>query len=301
MMMNMRSYPFYRVGFVVLLFISLHSCRPIPNKIVNLNEGNITSIGHGGPGIQSIFTYVPVNTMEGFRKAFKNPKLDGVEMDIQMSSDGKLILFHDDKLSSKIYQNGKVIEHTYSQLLSYTYATTFYNFSRGNYHLAGLEPTLVELKKMRPNGVFVLDLKLIHGGMDEGVYQQQYAQELVQVLHRTNTTQNVCIESLNHTMLQRIQAIDSSLKLFLYTSNFDLGYQLITENHFYGITIKHTKINKEQVEKAHQKGIRVSIWGPRSAMANTKAICMQPDYIQTDKINNLVNKLARYSPDEHIP
>jgi glycerophosphoryl diester phosphodiesterase len=288
--------------FLGLIFLCgcLLGCSPTPDKIDNLNHGIIFSVGHGGPGIQNMFTFIPHNTLEGYKKACKRPKLDGVEMDVQMSSDQKLILFHDKKLSSKVYQTGLVVEHSFDDLISYTYALGFYNFNRGNYHLAGLEATLTELKNMRPHGVFVLDLKLYPGQTDEGTYLQAYATELVNIIHRTQTAANVCIESTNDGMLRLIQALDPHLHLFLYTSDIMQGIEVATQYKFYGITIKYTKATRETVKLAHEKGLRVSLWGPRSMAANTACIQLQPDYIQTDKINDLLNKLSKYQVHEYI-
>ncbi len=271
-----------------------YSCISTPEKIDNLSNGKITSIGHGGPGIQNMFSFVPLNTKAGFKKALKDPELDGVEMDIQMSSDGKLVLFHDEKLQHKTNGKGKVIEHRYDELIQYTYASSFYHFSPGKHPIVGLEDMLTELKSIRPEGVFVLDLKLYQGGLDEAKYIVDYGHELVNILHRTNTANNVCIESMNPFMLQTIQAKDSTLKLFLYTTEFENGIKIASENKFYGITIKYTKASKETVQLAHDKGLKVSLWGPRTKRQNSKTILLHPDYIQTDKINDLVKKLRKY-------
>src|SRR5688500_5279272 len=80
------------------LTLLLLSCSSLPEKIDNLNNGQIHSIGHGGPGIQSFLNAMSYNTLSGFRKALSNEDLDGVEMDVQMSSNGKLVLFHDQEL-----------------------------------------------------------------------------------------------------------------------------------------------------------------------------------------------------------
>jgi glycerophosphoryl diester phosphodiesterase len=276
-------------------------CAPTPAKIDNLNHGIIFSVGHGGLGIQNMFTFIPHNTLEGYRKALKKSKLSGVEMDVQMSLDHQLILFHDKKLSNKVYQTGLVVEHSFEELVSYTYALGFYNFNRGNYHLAGLEATLTELKSLRPHGVFVLDLKLYPGTMDERLYMQHYARELVNIIHRTQTAANVCIESTHEGMLTMIQTLDPYLHLFLYTSDMNQGIEVASQHKFYGITIKYTKATKETVQLAHQKGLRVSLWGPRSMAANTACIQLQPDYIQADKINDLLRKLSKYKVHEDLP
>lgn len=272
----------------------LFSCKQLPPQIENLNQGKIIAVGHGGPGIQNMFSFIPLNTKSGFEKALKNPNLMSVEMDVQMSADNKLVLFHDEKLEGKTNGKGKIVDHTFNELIAYKYATAFYNFGAGNYPIVALEEMLTELKSLRPNGTFVLDLKLYKDNREESFYLSTFAVELVNVINRTNTGNNVCIESMNLFMLQSIQKLDSTLKLFLYTTEFENGINIAAENKFYGVTIKYTKATKELVKLAHNKGLRVSLWGPRTKMANTKNIQLQPDYIQTDKISDLVQKVKRY-------
>jgi glycerophosphoryl diester phosphodiesterase len=289
-MNNQLNYILTTIFFLILL----GSCISTPEKIDNLSNGKITSIGHGGPGIQNIFSFVPLNTKAGFKKAWKNQQLAGVEMDVQMSSDGKLVLFHDEKLQNKTNGKGKVIEHTYEELTQYTYANEFYHFSKGKHTIPGLEDVLTELKSSHPEATIVLDLKLYQGNMNEELYIRNYASELINTINRTQTYGNVCIESMNPRMLQVIQSLDKQLKLFLYTTEFENGIRIASENKFYGVTIKHTKASKETVQLAHSKGLRVSLWGPRTKRQNSIAIGMHPDYIQSDKINDLVKKLRKY-------
>ncbi len=286
-----------RKGFYFILFVSwiLCSCSPsLPEKIDNLNNGQITVVGHGGPGIQNMFSFVPLNTRKGFQKALKNPDLNGVEMDVQMSSDRKLVLFHDENLNKPTNGKGWVVEHSFNELLQYKYDADFFSSASRNHSIIGLESMLTELKMLRPQGTFVLDLKMFRGTEDDSKYTADYAQELVNVIHRTHTEKNACIESMNPFMLQSIQKIDSTLHLFFYTTKFDHGIEIAGKNKFYGITIKYIYASQQMIKSAHDTGLRVSLWGPRTRMANSKAIRMQPDYIQADRISDLLKKTENY-------
>lgn len=59
--------------------------------------------------------YAPENTMEAFRLAVEMGA-DGIELDVQMSADGELVVIHDEKVNRTSDGNGLVAEKTLAQL-----------------------------------------------------------------------------------------------------------------------------------------------------------------------------------------
>lgn len=57
------------------------------------------------------------NTLVQFAKALDTRDADILEMDLQLTSDGKVVVFHDDVLDQKSDCTGKVADRTYNQLL----------------------------------------------------------------------------------------------------------------------------------------------------------------------------------------
>lgn len=288
-----KSRVYYLLFYVSTIGCFVVGCQRLPDKINNLNNGRIYSIGHGGAGVQPFFNYQPHNTLLSYHKALTNTKLDGVEMDVQMTGDNQLVLFHDEKLQSKTFCTGKVHEMTLEDLRKCNYSKEWINFSTSNSSIITLKEALFDLKRIHPRGIFVLDLKL-YPTEDMEVYQWIFAKELVKVLVETECRDNVCIESPQLEMLEKIKSIDSTLHLFLYVTNFMDGIERASQSGLYGLTIKHSLVNKIQVQQAHEQGLRVSVWGPRSSSANSNAISLHPDYIQTDKLSDLTNKLQKY-------
>lgn len=60
----------------------------------------------------------PENSMAAFRKALEAGF--GIELDVQRTSDGKLVVFHDMNLKRMTGIDGRVTEHTYKELLEYS-------------------------------------------------------------------------------------------------------------------------------------------------------------------------------------
>ena len=58
----------------------------------------------------------PENTLEAFRAACELPGLAGIELDIQLSRDGELIVFHDETLERLMDKTGNVRDYTLQEL-----------------------------------------------------------------------------------------------------------------------------------------------------------------------------------------
>lgn len=58
----------------------------------------------------------PENTLAAFRAACELPELAGLELDIQLSKDGEVVVFHDETLDRLMDRNGNVGDYTLAQL-----------------------------------------------------------------------------------------------------------------------------------------------------------------------------------------
>jgi hypothetical protein len=80
--------------------------------------------------------------------------------------------------------------------------------------------------------------------------------------------------------------------LFIYPETFEQGLSTAKELGLYGITISTNQITAEQIEMAHNAGVRVTVWDAHSDQENYDAIQKNPDFIQTDNVKYLVNLLS---------
>ena len=66
--------------------------------------------------------YKPENTLESFKEAV-NMHADGIELDIQMTKDGKIVVIHDETIERTSNGSGWVKDFTYEELLKYNLNT----------------------------------------------------------------------------------------------------------------------------------------------------------------------------------
>ena len=57
----------------------------------------------------------PENTMEAFRGAYE-AGADGIELDVQLSKDGQIVIIHDETLDRTTTGKGYVKDHTLAEL-----------------------------------------------------------------------------------------------------------------------------------------------------------------------------------------
>ncbi len=50
-------------------------------------------------------------------------------------------------------------------------------------------------------------------------------------------------------------------------------------------------ISKEQIDRLHASNFKISLWNVQTAGENTEALGLNPDYIQTDEIKDLLQKM----------
>ena len=98
---------------VLVLFVAfyLYSIKPGKRRNTSYFEQKMYAHRglHGGP--------VPENSLMAFRLAHENGF--GVELDVQMSKDGQLVVFHDGNLKRMCGVDGKLKNYTYEELSSF--------------------------------------------------------------------------------------------------------------------------------------------------------------------------------------
>jgi len=80
---------------------------------------NFVNYAHRGAS-----AYAPENTMSSFKKAFQLGS-NGIELDLQKTKDGKIVIFHDKEIDKKSNGTGKISDYTYNELLEFDFGSWF--------------------------------------------------------------------------------------------------------------------------------------------------------------------------------
>ena len=122
------------------------------------------------------------------------------------------------------------------------------------------------------------------------------AKIIVETLENSGLIKSTLISSFNHSELLKIQKIEPKLKLapLIIRIKENKTIQNAIANNFYAIHPFYKSINKDFVDKAHKKNIKINAYTVDSKIAIKKLIDMSIDGIITNKIEltkQLLNRI----------
>lgn len=221
--------------------------------------------------------YAPENTIAGFDLAV-DMKADYIEIDVQRSKDGELVLIHDTTVDRTTDGTGKVGDLTFEELR---------DLDAGSWkadQFAGEQiPTFEEILDRYHGKVGILiELKApeLYPGMEE-----QVAEALKERNLDKPQNEKIIIQSFNFESMKRMNALLPRVPIGVLTSNSkDTTAEALQEfstyadwfNPSYGI------VTEELVNQVHSLGMQIGSWTVRSQEAADFLFEMGVDAIISD-------------------
>lgn len=185
----------------------------------------------------------PENTMLAFRKAV-DEGVDGIELDVQLTKDGEVVIIHDETIDRTTDGKGLVVSYTYDELRKFDASFKF----RGEYGFNPI-PTLREYFELVKDKNLVTNIELKTGlneyfGIEEKVWE---------LIKEYRLEERVIISSFNHYSVLRMKNLAPNLKYGLLTEAWIIGAGKYTEDvgvecyhpHFLSMTDENVKELKE--------------------------------------------------------
>lgn len=266
--------------FLTIILLCL-SCQKKDFDIVNLNNNQIDILGHAGMGISSSY---PINSFESISKSLAIGA-DGTELDVQLTADGILVVFHDQHLENSTNKKGIVNDLTWAQIDGAFYDLIPYH----DYNVIRLESVFEHTENLGDYR-FALDLKL-YTNQAKDVFFQQYASALNELLTQYNLPSKTIIESPDPQLLKEINQQNDGFNLFWYTNNITTNLEEAESWPIDGFTLRFDQATETEIKSAHDKGYLVALYNSQSKSENIEAIEKNPDIIQTDKLKHLLKIL----------
>lgn len=274
----------------ILLSIIVFSCgiNEKHNRINNLSSNKILVLGHRGMGKNNIY---PGNTFESISTAIELGA-NGSEIDIQVTKDSTLVLYHNKDLSSMTNYTGYVSDYNWSNLDSCVYV----NDKVKTYKLISVD----ELFRNIPNVqkyYFSFDCKFNYGNIDTSSYMDAFVYGINKVLTDHKMDDKIFVEAGNE-FFHKLLKDKSQVLQFVTGRDIEKVIWIANKLNLYGIGIG-SSITSPDILLAHQNGLRVMTWAPKSKWGNLRAVKKSPDIIQSSKVDHLVkllNKSNLYVP-----
>ena len=210
-------------------------------------------VGHRGARAYEI-----ENTLESFQKAIELG-VNAIELDVQKSKDGKLIIIHDDNLK-KVFSKDVFVN----------------------------QATLKELKQSTENKIPTLEeaLKTIGRKVEKILIELKevgYEKKVLEIVKKEKLKDRVIIISFHEQALSNVRKLDKEIEAGLIYSKYqnpvDAALQLNAQYLVPIYRFTHTR----DVEKAHKNNLKVIVWTINTKQEIKEYIAKGVDGIATDK------------------
>ncbi|QKS70076.1 glycerophosphodiester phosphodiesterase [Paenalkalicoccus suaedae] len=186
----------------------------------------------------------PENTMIAFRKA-QEAHVDGIELDIQLTQDEKLIVMHDETLDRTTNGNG-LIRHTNSSLIRQLSAGAWFDQDFVSEQVPFLEEVLDWIKDT--------DIELNIEIKGDPRDREKAVSQLLALLNSFDLKDQVVVSSFDHMALKLLREADLNVEIAALTLGMlaDTSQYLATHQ-FEGIHCHYSGVTEEDVQFLHER------------------------------------------------
>lgn len=188
----------------------------------------------------------PENTLPAIQSAI-DAMSDYVEIDVQETKDGVVVLLHDTNLKRTTGINKDIWNVTYDTLTAYDASKKF----AGDFVEVKI-PTLREALVLCQNQIFMnIEIKINN-------HEDQLVEKVVQLIEEYDMEDQCIISSTNYGALSRVKQANENIKTGYIMS---LAYGYFYNNEYADFfSVKSSFITKEMVKRAHSLGKEIHAW-----------------------------------------
>jgi len=230
----------------------------------------------------------PENTLAAFRIAL-TLSVDAIELDVQMTSDGHVIVFHDNTVERLTDGKGNILDLDFAYLRSLNAAAHF----KGGWPEQQKIPTLREVLDLARARTFVyIEIKT---SKHNGVYGQypNIVDAVLRDVHAAGMLDSVLIMSFDLLLLPQIKSLEPSLKTAAIISKkvwkserenaFEPLLQLATSLGVNLINVDYTLLTPAMSAAVHKGGFKLGCWTVNTLEAMRRLAALGADSITSDR------------------
>ena len=238
--------------------------------------------GHRGTGPKGAF---PENTIESLNQAVREGA-ELVELDVQLSADGHVVLMHDDTVERTTDGNGCVANLTLAELQALDAAVGTPLEGQGV-----RVPTLAETMGQVDSGLNI-ELKVPDDPSCPLPDSSALVQAVVAQIQADTKTRRIMVSSFDITALDQVKALDASIEVGFLASAAVTVVQDAVSHGFEGINILALVATPERVDEAHAAGLAVNVWTVNDEPTLQQMLDRKVDMVITDEPDLLLELRA---------
>ncbi|MEO9531595.1 MAG: glycerophosphodiester phosphodiesterase family protein [Crocinitomicaceae bacterium] len=256
------------VGIIVIL--TLVSCKK------DFSDLDVIVSSHAAESIYYKQNDYPPNSLEGIKTVLLDARLDCIELDVQMTKDNKLVLWHDANLDVNSNLNGCVGDYNRSELSNaQIYGTTF--------EIAFLEQAIN--LALNAETKLILDVKHYNPCAGEKINNTQFNSALNDELAGLTDLQkqNIIVNCRDLNLL--LALTDHSVIKSLETDELEYAKSTIQSSDINTVFVKLDEFSEawQTMLETHQADFGLYNLNNRSDV--NKALEFAPDYVISDKLD----------------
>lgn len=217
----------------------------------------------------------PENTMAAFERAVAI-KADGIETDVHLSKDGKVVICHDETVNRTTNGSGPIQDLTFEQLQALDAGSWFSpEFSKERI------PALEDLLKLVSKTDLILNIEL----KTDKVHYPGIEAQVLDLLKKYGLVEQTIISSFNFQSLTNIKALLPELAtaaLFKDPTKIANFWGQMSDLKVNAIHPCHAYLSGEIIGEAQQRGIRVNAWTPNQPEEIERLLKLQVHGVITD-------------------
>jgi glycerophosphoryl diester phosphodiesterase len=268
---------------LLFVLLTMNSCKENDFDVVNLNGNRVSPVGHGGMGADNIY---PKNCFESIMNCFYLGA-EGTELDIQMTKDSVLVIFHDTNLSHSTDKSGEIWNMNWSEIEGARYKFPLIT----NYKVITLEMLLQNMSDVDSKLLF-MDFKQKNPNPSTSLNSCIF-EAFTRLIDKYETAQNIQMEigGGEVELFELFHNNRPNIPLFIYTQDLDEGIEVGLKYNAKGIVTPSSSISASAVNKVHQNLLMIAVYGIHTKEGNIQMIENNVDFIQTDKLKHLLRIL----------
>ena len=195
--------------------------------------------------------YAPENTLEAFSLA-SDMGVDGIELDVQMTRDGHVVVAHDETIDRVSNGSGLIKDYTLSELKKFCFNKTHPEYS--NIQI----PTLREVYELLKFTSITINVELKTGN----IFYEGLEERVLDLSYRMGMEERIIYSSFNHYTVKKIKAMDSGAQIgMLYSDGL---WNVVEYAKKLGVNSIHPGFINLQypntVEYAQNQKLKVYVW-----------------------------------------
>lgn len=195
--------------------------------------------------------YAPENTLEAFALAMEQGA-DGIELDVQLTKDGEVVVIHDEIIDRVSDRKGFVKDYTLAELKTFTFDNHM-----EEYHDARI-PTLEEVLELVKPGTMEVNIELKTGIF----WYPDIEKKVYEIVQKAGMHSRVIYSSFNHYSIQKLRRLDPSVQTAYLYSDVMLDVEKYAKNT--GVDALHPAVYHlkmaDFMEKYKESGLKVRVW-----------------------------------------